>query len=96
MMYIEEQLQNLLDRILKIQKDVEDIKECQNGTSEEEWMNNNDVCRIFKIGSRTLVNYRRNGVLPFHRLNGKILYRKSEIESVLMEHKATGSNQDQQ
>jgi hypothetical protein len=38
-----------------------------------------------KVSRRSLQDYRNNGILPYIRVGGKILYRASDIERVLMD-----------
>lgn len=48
----------------------------------EKYLTNREVCQLLGISSRTLQNWRDTGIVPFIRLKGKILYRKSEIAKV--------------
>ena len=38
-----------------------------------------------KVSRRSLQDYRNNGILPYTQVGGKILYRASDIEGVLMD-----------
>lgn len=49
----------------------------------EPWLRSRDVCKILRISPSTLQNLRNNGKIPFHKLNGLILYKKSDIDSLL-------------
>ena len=49
----------------------------------EKWMDNQDVCLILKVSTRTLQNYRDNGILPFSQISNKIYYKASDIEKHL-------------
>lgn len=46
----------------------------------EKYLTNREVCQLLRISSRTLQNWRDTGKIPFIKLKGKILYRKSEID----------------
>ena len=48
----------------------------------EPWLRTRDVCKVLRISPSTLQNLRNNGKIPFRKLNGVILYRKSDIESL--------------
>ncbi|WP_032856252.1 helix-turn-helix domain-containing protein, partial [Bacteroides ovatus] len=37
-----------------------------------------------QLSRRTLQDYRNNGVIPYIQLGGKILYRESDIQKILM------------
>jgi len=49
-----------------------------------QWIEGEQVMACLKIGTRTLQNMRTEGQLLFARLNGKIYYRVSDIEALLM------------
>lgn len=46
------------------------------------WLRTSDVCRILKLSTSTLQNLRNSGKIPFTKLNGAILYRRTDIESL--------------
>ena len=48
-----------------------------------DWLDNDEVCKILKISKRTLQTLRGNGTLPYFKLGGKVLYRKSDLEALL-------------
>jgi hypothetical protein len=50
----------------------------------EKFLTNKDVCGMLHISSRTLQDWRDTGKIPFIRIKGKILYRVSEIVSLLV------------
>lgn len=50
----------------------------------ERFLDNRDVCELLHISSRTLQEYRDSGKIAFIKLEGKILYRQSDIERLLM------------
>jgi Helix-turn-helix domain len=56
-------------------------------TENIEWMDAQDVINFLHISPRTLFRLRQNGQLPFYKLNGKIYYKKTEIEWLLHTHK---------
>lgn len=51
----------------------------------ERYLTSEELCSILKISRRTLQDYRKNGVLPFIQLPGKVLFRESDIRKVLEE-----------
>lgn len=55
----------------------------QGGKSLNRWMDNQEVCRQLNISPRTLQDYRNNGIIAYYQLGGKILYKESDIESML-------------
>lgn len=49
----------------------------------QEWMDNEEVCRILGISKRTLQAYRDNGILPFSQIGHKMYYLPQDVESVI-------------
>ena len=49
----------------------------------ERYLTDSEVAEILKVSRRTLQEYRNGGVLPYILLGGKVLYRESDLESVL-------------
>ena len=74
--------EELVLRLGQFVKRMDSINRQRSGRSMCE-LENQDVCQALKISPRTLQDYRNNGILPYRRLGGKILYRESDIERVL-------------
>ena len=54
----------------------------------QDWLDNQDVCRILNIGKRTLQTYRDRGKLPFTQIDRKMYYKPADVEKVLNECKS--------
>ncbi len=50
----------------------------------ERYLTDRKVAEILKVSRRTLQEYRNDGVLPYILLGGKVLYRESDLERVLV------------
>ena len=73
-----EQLDSMLDGI-----------ESMNGKSKasfgnERFMTDKEVSAWLKVSRRTLQDYRNNGMVSYYQLGGKILYKESDIEKLVM------------
>lgn len=51
----------------------------------ERYLSDVEVSHRLKISRRTLQEYRDNGMIPYFKLGGKVLYRESDLERVLQE-----------
>lgn len=49
----------------------------------EQWLDNEEVCKLLKVTKRTLQNYRDNFILPYTQVGKKILYKASDVQSTL-------------
>jgi hypothetical protein len=57
----------------------------------EKFLTNNDVCKILKVSSRTLQEWRTLGKIPYIGLKGKVLYKETDIKKMLESHYFSGS-----
>ena len=52
----------------------------------EVYLTGEEVCSQLRLSTRTLQEYRNAGTLPFHKIGGKILYKQSDIQTMLERH----------
>ena len=52
----------------------------------EKYLTNSDVSKLLHISTRTLQDWRDNGVISYIQISGKILYRQSDILNLLEKH----------
>ena len=50
----------------------------------ERFLTDKDVSAWLKVSRRTLQDYRNNGMVSYYQLGGKILYKESDIEKLVM------------
>ena len=49
----------------------------------ERLMTDGELATVLRVSPRALRDYRNDGILPYIRMKGNILYRESDIEKVL-------------
>ncbi len=54
--------------------------------SSEIFLDNNDVCKMLRLSSRTLQDYRDKAFIAFYKIEGKILYKISDVRKMLEQH----------
>ena len=52
--------------------------------SKEQFLTDKEVSAWLKVSRRTLQDYRNNGMVAYYQLGGKILYKESDIEKMVM------------
>lgn len=52
----------------------------------EVYLTSEEVCKLLRLSSRTLQDYRDNGTIAYCKIGGKILYRQSDIQAMLERH----------
>ena len=50
----------------------------------DELLTDKEVAFLLKVSRRTLQDYRNNGTIAYYQLGGKILYKESDIEKLVM------------
>lgn len=52
-------------------------------TPNDQWLDNEEVCKILKVTKRTLQNYRDNFILPYSQIGRKVYYKESAVQALL-------------
>ena len=52
----------------------------------ERLMTDGELATVLRVSPRALRDYRNEGILPYIRMKGNILYKESDIETVLKDH----------
>lgn len=55
----------------------------QSKESESVFLGNREVCKLLQLSPRTLQDYRDKRLIAFYKLEGKILYKMSDIRKML-------------
>jgi len=83
---IAETLESLRKASRKANRLMDDYKLVLHG---ERLMTDRELATVLRVSPRALRDYRNDGILPYIRMRGNILYKESDIEKVLKtyEHK---------
>jgi hypothetical protein len=73
----------LAQEVKELKALVVQVQKTRSQKFDENWMDAQDVMLSLHISRRTLQSLRDNGTLPFSRINGKLYYKMSDIESLL-------------
>ena len=80
---IAETLEYLRKASRKADKLMDDYKPVLHG---ERLMTDGELATTLRVSPRALRDYRNDGILPYIRMKGNILYRESDVEKVLKDH----------
>lgn len=69
-----ERIQTSLERV---------IERCRPNLNGERYLTDKELSELLKISRRTLHEWRNNGQISFVHLGGKILYRESDVQTIL-------------
>lgn len=79
----------------KLIKSVEELKavvsenlnnQSSGSLSKKNWLNKKEACQMLRISERTLQTYRKTGVIPFSRIQGKIYYKAEDMQAFFNDH----------
>lgn len=73
----QEMIKRLRSRIEQILKNYRPV---MNG---EIYLSGEDVCKLLHVSKRTLQQYRDDSILPYVHIAGKIIYKESDILTIL-------------
>jgi hypothetical protein len=51
------------------------------------WLDKQDVRQRLHISSRTLQNWRSKGILPYHKIEGKIYYKEEDVDQMILKRR---------
>ena len=66
----------------KINELTQGIKQWENDTKQDNWIENSELCKLQGILSRTLQNYRQRGVLGFSTIGKKYITRLKTFKNL--------------
>ena len=64
----------------------DEINKLVEHTALEDWLDNQDVMQMLHISVRTLQTLRSNGTIAYSKVNGKIYYRRQDIQKILADN----------
>ena len=60
--------------------------QCRQGLPEDDnLLDNQDLCLLFKVSIKTLQRYRAIGALPYFTISGKVYYKASDVREFIKE-----------
>ena len=90
-MYVEnydfkEWMQKLFDKLDELCKDVRALRNADKVLPEDDnLLDNQDLCLLFKVNIRTLQRLRSRNELPYMLISGKVYYRASDVRQFIKE-----------
>ena len=83
-MYIDKEnfvawMERIMDRLDMQDKKIDRLLSGHNYLNGEKLLDNQDLCFMLKVSTKTLQRYRKKGILPYLTLDGKYFYRNIVI-----------------
>ncbi|MFR3216385.1 MAG: helix-turn-helix domain-containing protein [Dysgonomonas mossii] len=80
----EQRIRNLTVSLQQISDEFDKVSTSfSNSLIKEKFLSDADLSTLLHIDRRTLKRYRQAGKIPYYKLNGKIIYKESEIYKLL-------------
>ena len=81
------EMKQLISGIREVRKRLREIAQTHRPLfGGEIYLTGREVCEQLFVSPRTLQDYRDKGIIPYTQIAGKILYRLSDINSLLQEN----------
>ena len=81
------QVKEFISSLDSMQNGIESIvKHYKPHLNGERFLSNNEVSKKLNVSLRTLQKWRDTGLIPFIQIKGKIIYRQSDIDKLLLKH----------
>ena len=81
-----EWMQKLFTKLEELCKDVRVLRTADKVLPEDDnLLDNQDLCLLFKVSIKTLQRYRAMGVLPYFTISGKVYYRATDVREFIKE-----------
>lgn len=79
-------MQKLYAKLEEIGKDVRILRNADKVLPEDDnLLDNQDLCLLFKVSIKTLQRYRAIGALPYFTISGKVYYKASDVREFIKE-----------
>ena len=83
-------MSEIVDLILSLSQEIKELKArielirlSRAEVLKDTWIDNQDVLQTLHISKRTLQTFRKNGTLPYSKVQGKFYYKVSDLEELL-------------
>ena len=74
----------ILERLRRVNKILQKTETLVQSTlNNERFLTDEELSKILRVSRRTLQEYRSAGAIPYYLVQGKALYKESEIEKIL-------------
>jgi len=77
-------LDNKMDDVLKAVQEIKDL--IKQPPTDDNFVDSEVICNHFKISKDSLRRYRKLGIIPAYKINGKVYFLLSEVKSAIKEH----------
>ena len=79
-------MQKLYAKLEELCKDVRVLRNADKVLPEDDnLLDNQDLCLLFKVSIKTLQRYRAIGALPYFTISGKVYYKASDVREFIKE-----------
>jgi len=77
-------MERMMDRFDMLDKRIERLSTQKNILDGEQLLDNQDLCLLLKVSTRTLQRYRDKGILPYIKLDdGRCYYKASDVHELI-------------
>lgn len=75
--------ETLMQSISVLNEKIHSLKMRENRKRQENWLTNEEVCRLLRISPRTLQDLRNNGKIGYSKINKRCYYKLHEVRNLI-------------
>ena len=76
-------IRTILEKLHLIDRKIDRMNNVKDAFEGEKILDNQDLCLMFNVSERTLLRYRKKGLINYYKTEGKTYYKASEVEKFL-------------
>ena len=80
---VEEMFRKIMERFDRIDEKLDVKRQEVHPLDGDKLLDNQDMCLLMGIAKRTLARYRQLKLISYYKINGKVWYKASEIQTFL-------------
>lgn len=79
--------ETLIDKLDQVYNELQDLKKNFKPKEQTEYLSRNDVAEMLKIDISSVHNYTKRGTLQAYQIEGRIFYKRKEVEASIIKLK---------
>lgn len=85
---MDQEAKDLLNKVVDVVTELKDLisESSEQAKPKEDYVDIEAICQLLKISKDSLRRYRKENLIPFYKIQGKVYFIESEVKSALKTH----------
>ena len=76
-------IQHLTKEVKTLKQELQQTKAAHQVELKSQWMDGMEVMVVLRLSARSILRLRKCGTLPYSKVHGRILYKRTDVENLL-------------